>query len=118
MVSRTYSSVELARRAGISYRRLDYWTRAGLFHPSDMDTPYVGSGQQRRYTDGDLAAVRVLAVLMDLRTRDGDDAMTARFREIAATVQRYGLRGRTKILPGVWLDLDEIAETYDREDVA
>lgn len=119
-MEQTYSSTQVAEAAGVSYRRLDYWVRTGLLAPSATETPPSGSGNPRTWTDGDLAAARVLAVLMELRGHQDADVTADRFRDIAAFAQRHGLRGggRTRIVPGVWLDLDELAEIYDRSDAA
>jgi len=58
-----YSSPELARLAGISFRQVDYWTRSGLIEPSIAEAR--GSGSQRRYSEEDLIRCRVIARLLD-----------------------------------------------------
>jgi hypothetical protein len=74
-------SHELAAKAGISYRMLDYWCRTGLIH-ADRDTP--GSGNARTYTDDQAR----LCVLLARLVRGGLDPRTA--AEMAARMLRTG----------------------------
>lgn len=53
-------SGEVARLAGISFRRLDFWIREGLITPAKGTT---GTGDSRRYSFADLLRVRVIARL-------------------------------------------------------
>lgn len=46
-----YTSVEVCRLVGCSYRQLDYWTRVGYVTPR---VPACGSGSRRMFDDGDL----------------------------------------------------------------
>ena len=62
----TYSTTQLARAAGVSYRQLDYWARSGLVTPSVADT--VGQGHPRRWSPDDLTRIRVIAAAA--RTRN------------------------------------------------
>lgn len=50
------STVEVCRRAGVSYRQLDYWIRCGILTPAREAR---GSGSARRFTATDLLAVWV-----------------------------------------------------------
>jgi len=51
------NAVELAQHAGITYRQLDSWTRAGYLHPVNLN---AGSGRHRDYSYSDVAiAVRM-----------------------------------------------------------
>lgn len=53
--------MEVCREAGISYRRLDYWTCLGLF--DDVDVPNPGSGRGRTWSEQDArvaVAIRML----------------------------------------------------------
>ncbi len=54
------SANELARRAGVTYRQLDYWCRIGLL----PDTAR-GSGSARRFDASDFAVVCRLRALLD-----------------------------------------------------
>lgn len=56
-------SPEVCRRAGITYRQLDYWTRTGLVIPSEDNIG--GSGHPREYADTDLALVMLIKRLLD-----------------------------------------------------
>ena len=44
------NSVQVVARAGISYRQLDYWTRAGLIPGVSRTVVGVGSGHSRDWT--------------------------------------------------------------------
>lgn len=56
------STYEIAARAGLTYREVDYWTRCGVLVPEMVAH---GSGTQRRYTDEESL---VALVLRELRT--------------------------------------------------
>lgn len=57
------SSVQVAHRAGISYRRLDYWTRTGIVSATrDANGP----GTQRGYTYAETQRVMTVAALQRL----------------------------------------------------
>jgi hypothetical protein len=57
---RTYSSMQVARAAGVSYRQVDYWIRAGHV-PGRANT---GVGYERRWTQRERDNVIFLAVLI------------------------------------------------------
>jgi len=57
ITERTYSSHEVARMVGVSYRQLDYWIRVGTI---DMPDGMPGSGRQRVWTPDDVARLRVI----------------------------------------------------------
>lgn len=59
--SEPYSSSEVAMRAGISYRTLDYWLRTGVAVASIA--PAKGSGSARRFSQDDLERVELTAAL-------------------------------------------------------
>lgn len=61
VADRTYSTQEVSEATGASYRQLDYWDRKGLVGPGSP-----GSGNQRRWSEDDLALCRVLAALTRL----------------------------------------------------
>lgn len=52
------TSLEVCRRAGITYRQLDYWCRTGVVEPL-IDAR--GSGSQRRFTQAEADHVAGLA---------------------------------------------------------
>lgn len=63
MAARTFSSVQVCRAAGITYRQLDYWTRVGVLRPPMAAN---GSGTSRAYSELELniaAVVRQLSAL-------------------------------------------------------
>ncbi len=55
-----YSSEEARRIAGITYRQLDSWTRAGLVKPARQAS---GSGSARRWSPAQVVELRVLGDL-------------------------------------------------------
>jgi len=77
-----YSSTEMARLAGVTFRQVDYWTRSGLISPSVRDTR--GSGTQRRFSDDDLVRLRVIAELL----RYGFSLQ--RIRDVMGDRERFG----------------------------
>lgn len=57
---RLYSSAEVCRIVGISYRQLDYWIRVGTIQ---VDGKLPGSGYQRQWTEDELRRLKeVVAV--------------------------------------------------------
>lgn len=62
-------SPELCRRAEISYRQLDYWTRRGYIRPVGEDEDkarFPGSGAQREYSEGMMLKARWMGCLIKL----------------------------------------------------
>lgn len=55
----TYSTTEVAKMIGASYRQLDYWCRTGRI-PGQPPGRATGSGNRRRWSEDDLARARVL----------------------------------------------------------
>lgn len=92
---------ELARRARISYRSADYWTRIGLLEPA---VPAHGSGSIRLYPETEIAVARALGVLSALGLIEAQQLRD----ELIEHVREYGLRGQCGTGP-VIIDLDRIA---------
>lgn len=61
-MAETFSSHEVCKLAGITWRQLDYWTRTGVLTPSWRGVR--GSGGKRRWTDADVYQARVVGLLM------------------------------------------------------
>lgn len=59
-LSAWYSSTQACKRAGVSYRQLDYWSRIGAAVPS---VGAMGSGTQRRWSAADITVLRCLGRL-------------------------------------------------------
>ena len=55
----TYSTMEVARLTGASYRQLDYWARTGRIPGQDPGS-VTGSGHQRRWTEEQVSRARAL----------------------------------------------------------
>jgi hypothetical protein len=83
--------------AGLSYRRLDYWTRTGLLHAVN-DAP--GSGTPRRWQDGE-AAIGALVVRL---TDAGLDLQVA---------FRVARDGQHELAPGIRLLIEPPEEAND-----
>jgi DNA-binding transcriptional MerR regulator len=60
---RGFSSPDVSRVVGITYRQLDYWARTGLAVPSIRGAK--GSGTQRVYSFEDIVRLRVIKRLLD-----------------------------------------------------
>lgn len=56
------SGLELAHACGLSYRQVDYWTRAGVLVPV-FENPGSGGGNRRPFSEDELRVARVLARL-------------------------------------------------------
>lgn len=60
----TLSGPELAEAAGLSYRRVDYYTRVGLLSPCVRGGH--GPGSRRQYDEHDIVRARLIGALLDL----------------------------------------------------
>lgn len=56
------NGLTVCRRAGVTYRQLDYWIRTGLVSPT---VRAQGSGTIRLFDDADIARVMAIRVLLD-----------------------------------------------------
>lgn len=64
LLGRTFTGPELAEAAGLTYRRVDYYTRVGLLSPIVRGT--AGPGSRRTFDERDLARVKLIGALRDL----------------------------------------------------
>lgn len=62
MDSASISSEALCRAVGLTYRQLDYWTRLDIITPA---IPATGSGSGRRFTEDQVAPLRLAVILRD-----------------------------------------------------
>jgi DNA-binding transcriptional MerR regulator len=60
-IDREFTAGQAARLTGAAYKNMDYWARTGLLTPSIADA--TGTGSQRRYSFGDLIALKVVVRL-------------------------------------------------------
>jgi DNA-binding transcriptional MerR regulator len=64
---RLFSSRELCREAGITYRQLDYWCYIGLLEPQEqlgiLDPAHPGSGVRRRFSRDQLQLAGIVGRL-------------------------------------------------------
>jgi DNA-binding transcriptional MerR regulator len=79
---------------GLTYRRLDHWTRAGYLHPHHQG----GTGNTRTWPAGELA-------IADLMRRLIDAGLTTGVAAIAARAHHNG-RPLVKLAAGVVLAID------------
>ena len=94
-----YTSDDIIRLSGVSYRQLDYWVRVGVLRTA---YPVVGSGSRRQFHGVELEVVRVVAALRELGLADRANGATGSdiVREIAEGVRA----GRSEIRIGsVWV---------------
>ncbi len=63
--SAPYTTVEVARLTGVTYRQLDYWDRIGFVRPSVRPATGPGNGG-RRYSEADVETLRLTKRLLDL----------------------------------------------------
>lgn len=92
------STPELVAEGGITYRQLDYWSRAGLLRP-DWHEGKWGPGQGGRSRTWNAGEQRV-ARLMGRLTAAGINPRTA--EQVARSPQ-----GRYEIGPGIWIQVNE-----------
>jgi len=84
------NSMTLIHEAGITYRQLDYWTRAGL-----LDGPRdIGTGNARDWTTGQVSKARVMGTLV----RAGIGPRLA-----AELTDRFLADGYAQLAPGLWI---------------
>ena len=74
------NSLQLAERAGITYRQLDFWIRRGYVK---VDNDVTGSGNTREFSSIEARVVLYMADLVRSGFTPQASAVTA--REIAAT---------------------------------
>ncbi len=60
---RTYTTPEVCRLTGATYREVDYWCRRGLIVPA---VEARGSGSARAFSDANVAEVRLVVALRGL----------------------------------------------------
>lgn len=68
VIERGWTGREAADAVGITYRQLDYWARTDLVRPS-ISGEGLGSGYRRRYSDEDVATLRLVKELLDAGQR-------------------------------------------------
>jgi DNA-binding transcriptional MerR regulator len=56
------TTVDLVAITGVSYRRLDFWTRSGYLRPNN---PMPGTGTSRDYPPDEVVVARRMARLVD-----------------------------------------------------
>jgi DNA-binding transcriptional MerR regulator len=92
--SGTVAAMTICRRAGITYRQLDFWSRAGYLHELPRP-PHAGSGIPRYYPITELA----VATLMGRLSRAG--LAPAQAHELARQLLEHGYA----LLAGIRIDL-------------
>lgn len=79
----TYTSREVCKLAGCSYRQLDYWCRIGLLQSSAHEAN--GSGSRRLFEPADVQLAKRIRIASDLINMPLIDALD-RLDEILAEV--------------------------------
>jgi hypothetical protein len=78
----TYSSAEVCRSIGLTYRQLDYWCRHGWLKPEPQSRgnakPGYGPGWDRRWPQAELDTARMMARLVHLGITAQQAAKVAR----------------------------------------
>jgi DNA-binding transcriptional MerR regulator len=99
-----YSTREVCDLAGVTYRQLDYWTRAGMIRPSIRNA--FGSGHYRRWDDDDVVLVQAVAEQLRRGIRSIDDA----FEQAAASLAHRTVVLSIEAPEGERSDLQLVAE--------
>lgn len=73
----TYTTTEALALSGVTYRRLDYWCRVGVFDTIERFEPTPGSGISRQWSSGHVQALTVCGRLAEAFAEEGQ-AETAR----------------------------------------
>lgn len=76
----TYTTVEVARLTGATYRQLDYWARSGRI-PGQSPGPSTGSGHRRLWSEADVERVRLVLRASVLINNNLDGAVAMLDRE-------------------------------------
>lgn len=76
----TVNGAQLAALTGITYRKVDFWTRCGYLQPADGSP---GSGYQRVYPPSEITVALLIQQLIDGGLLAG--AAAPRARELATT---------------------------------
>jgi DNA-binding transcriptional MerR regulator len=82
----TFTSHEVCRLTGCTYRQLDYWVRTGLVFPSVVEAR--GSGSRRIFSDDDMERVKRIRIASQLTQgtlQDCLDRLDAIVEELATT---------------------------------
>lgn len=90
-----YSSSEVLRRTGLTYRQLDYMDRTGVVSASSWDGPGKGTG-----SEDDIRAIRAVQALM--LWHDGANSASAWKRSVLRKAAAVAAATRPKSLPQ-WL---------------
>ena len=101
------SSAAIAREAGVTYRQLDYWIRAGYVRPLD---PLPGTGTARQWPEEEREVVMTMARLVDAGFTVPAAAVLA--REIVEC--ELGGEAMSLIGDGIILVVEPVAERAPR----
>ena len=83
----TYSSAQVRRQTGLSFKQLDYWTRKGWLRTTwrsrdGRTVGYGGSGIDRRFSQEELDRATMMARLVALGVAPQQAAKVARNRPL------------------------------------
>ena len=75
-----FTSVEVSRISGVTYRRLDYWDRSDALKPSLSGAE--GSGSRRHYSEADACVAIVLRTITDVMGEQTTERLKAMATDI------------------------------------
>jgi len=90
-----------AEEAGLSYRKLDYWTRQGWLRPLQE---YAGPGFPRSWPENERAIALLMGRLVDAGVTPATAALAA--RRFEAMRGRGGALVRLEIAEGISLEIE------------
>lgn len=98
-----FSSTAAAQRAGVTYRQVDYWRRAGLINPLNPDAE--GSGNPLRWSLAEVLVIERIGVLVGQGLEPGTAALVARRAQHARLMIRLIAQDAKPVrLPGACPD--------------
>ena len=80
VLARTFSTNDVVKIIGCSYRQLDYWCRTGLIPGQPVGN--IGSGRRRRWTEEDIRRARLIYLASQLSNQPLDKTVAMLEREL------------------------------------
>lgn len=94
------SAVDVAQRAGVTYRQLDHWFRLGYLSANGQPTGSPGSGHDREFTYDEVRRLTLLARLVSAGVKPSKAAQYARTM-VACNTRTLTLPGPVTITVGM-----------------
>ncbi len=97
------TSVEIQKRVGITYKKVDYWTRQGYLQ-TWLSDPTPGSGSRRQYADAEMDVARLMKFLSEHGFLSSSQHGAPKYiREMCEWVRSNGLHGKYEVGPVTFL---------------